>query len=52
VPARLRGLRAGRRGNAEAVIPGWTGAGSRISSQYLRACRTRLLAEEAGEERN
>ena len=32
VPARLRGPRAGRRGNAAAVIPGWTGAGSRISS--------------------
>jgi hypothetical protein len=32
VPARPRGLRAGRRGNAAAVIPGWTGAGSRISS--------------------
>ena len=32
VAARARGLRAGRRGNAEAVIPGWTAAGSRISS--------------------
>jgi hypothetical protein len=30
VPARPRGRRAGRRGNAAAVIPGWTGAGSRI----------------------
>src|SRR6516225_7926912 len=32
VPARPRGLRAGRRGNAAAVSPGCTGAGSRISS--------------------
>ena len=48
----VRVVRGRPRGNAEAVIPGWTGAGSRISSVVPASLPNEVRAEEAGEERN